>query len=118
MLIKSLEVTIFTPSNRLQTSIKYQTRVPNIITNVATQLGISEKAIHTQLYDPSYDTDTDLDTASGKVLLTYNPDIFTGGSTVSAYQVWARALLVKDTFVLNSQINTPLMDMSVSPIFP
>jgi hypothetical protein len=92
--------------------MKYKDRVAKIVSNVATQLDIADSDVHVQLYDTTVETDTDLDTASGKVLLTYNPDIFKD-NTAAAYQVWAGAL-VKEEVIANDQINTAFMQ--VSPI--
>jgi hypothetical protein len=91
--------------------MKYKDRVAKIVSNVATQLDIADSDVHVQLYDTTVETDTDLDTASGKVLLTYNPDIFKD-NTAAAYQVWAGAL-VKEEVIANDQINTAFMQVSL-----
>lgn len=101
------------------TTAKYAARKAELVTAVATSLNIPESDVNTQLYDANYDDnfvnedeDPNLNTASGKVFLTYNPDIFKDQS-MAAYQVWAGAL-VDGVKQANSAINTAIMQVSCS----
>jgi hypothetical protein len=121
------KVTIFTPSNRAASSMKWSKGVELLIPAVAKALGLPESEIVTQLYDAPLsatwkdkdETVMNLDTASGKVFLTYNPDIFKDKS-MAAYQVWAGAQLKEVdgivTLQANSAINTPMMSVSLFSI--
>jgi hypothetical protein len=86
-------------------------------------MSLSESDVKVQLYDANVDDnykDNDqlvknLDTASGKVMLTYNNDVFKDGNT-AAYQVWAGAL-VNDVKQANSAINSAMMEDRWKPTF-
>jgi hypothetical protein len=75
------------------------------------QLGISATEINIQLYNPDYSNANNYNSANGKALLTYDPNVFSGGaSTRAAYQVWAGYLILNGAIVSpNSQINSPFM---------
>lgn len=117
------KVTIFAPTFVAGTTPKYVNRKAKLVTAVATALGLAESDITTQLYDAKREdnfandeeTEPNLETASGKVFLTYNPDIFKDGS-MAAYQVWGGAQVnnVDGTMQkqANSAINTPMMSVS------
>jgi hypothetical protein len=104
----------------------YGDRLAKTITAVAGALGLSETDVKTQLYDAIWSdtwidesyTKENLDTANGKVFLTYNPDIFKDGKT-AAYQVWAGAQVNNVDGVMqkqsNSAIKAPFMSVSPTP---
>ncbi|KAF1357175.1 hypothetical protein EJ07DRAFT_181349 [Lizonia empirigonia] len=109
-----LKATIFAPTFLAGTTAKYAARKAELVTAVATSLNIPESDVNTQLYDANYDDnflneaeDPNLNRASGKVFLTYNPDIFKDQS-MAAYQVWA-GTLVDGVKQANSAINTAIM---------
>lgn len=125
---KNVKVTIFAPTFVAGTTPKYVNRKAKLVTAVATALGLAESDITTQLYDAKREdnfandeeTEPNLETASGKVFLTYNPDIFKDGS-MAAYQVWGGAQVnnVDGTMQkqANSAINTPMMSDRWAPNF-
>lgn len=118
-----VKVTIFAPTFKSGTKPYYPERKALLATAVAGALGLSETDISTQLYDAKLtdnwandaETEPNLDTANGKVFLTYNPDIFKDGKN-AAYQVWAGAQVNEVDGVMqkqaNSAINSPFMSVS------
>ncbi|EMD86345.1 hypothetical protein COCC4DRAFT_71263 [Bipolaris maydis ATCC 48331] len=120
---KNLKATIFTPTFVAGTKSKYQAKVAMLVSAVAESMSIAESDIKIQLYDANVDDNykddwqqvKNTDTASGKVMLTYNNDIFRDGNR-AAYQVWAGAL-VTDVKQANSAINTAMMQDDWKPNF-
>lgn len=114
-----MKATIFAPSFVAGTSEKYEERLPLLVSAVAASMPISETDINIQLYDATLEdnymdedqTVKNLDTASGKVMLTYNNDIFKDGS-MAAYQVWGGAQ-VNGVRQANRAINTAMMEVSL-----
>lgn len=109
--LMNVKATILTPSFSGGTTTKYSTQVAQIQAIVSNQLGISATEINIQLYNPDFDNAENTDSANGKALLTYDPNVFSeGASTRAAYQVWAGYLVLNGAIVSpNSQINSPFM---------
>lgn len=89
-----------------------------LVSAVAESMSIADSDIKIQLYDANVDDNykddwqqvKNTDTASGKVMLTYNNDIFNDGNR-AAYQVWGGAL-VDGVKQANSAITEAMMQVS------
>lgn len=96
----------------------YPAQVTQIQDIISDQLGITAPKIKIQYYDATEESIAmTADTATGKVMLTYNPDVFGNGKR-TAYQVWSAQLLIDGEFVTkNADINTPLLSDFWKPDF-
>ncbi|KAJ5928236.1 hypothetical protein N7466_007192 [Penicillium verhagenii] len=94
----------------LRTTSRYLDRVQDIADTVADALGIDESDITTWLYNRQLTESNDNDDAYGKIVVTFNPDVFKDGGSRAAYQVWGGGLVVDGVATSsNSQINSPML---------
>lgn len=119
-----IKATVFAPTFLAGTSAKYKDRLALLVSAVAKSMSLSESDIKVQLYDARLEDnyndeeqeDPNVDTANGKILLTYNNDIFRDGNT-AAYQVWAGAQVIDGVKQANSALNSAMMEDTWRPTF-
>lgn len=95
----------------LSTDPKFPTQIEEIKEVLADVLEIPASSIGTVLYTRKNGDGEDETTAMGKILVTFNPDVFNNPENPAAgYEVWARAVLQYGVATVNdSDVNLPIM---------
>lgn len=92
------------------TTAQYPDLVSQIVDTVAAEVGIDESDVTVWLYGRERTLSKSNDNASGKLILTFNGDVFADGGSRAAYQLWGGDLVLNGVATTdNSQINTPML---------
>lgn len=122
-----LDALIFTGApgsypNNLVTTAKYgpgsstgQDRITPIDDALESTTGFLSGSFPLWIYNPYPDKAGDTSSAHGKIITTFNPDIFGDGQT-SAFQAWAGGIVIDGTAAAsNAAINTPMIAQTWTP---
>lgn len=92
------------------TTAQYADYVNQMVESVAAEIDIDESDVTVWLYNRERTASKSNDNASGKIILTFNGDVFADGGSRAAYQVWGGDIVLDGVATTdNSQINTPML---------
>lgn len=93
----------------------YQNRLTPIDQALESTTGLAAGSLPLWLYNPYKARSGDVTSAYGKIITTFNPDIF-GDGTTSAFQAWAGGIVISGKVTTsNADIDTPMMAQLWTP---